>query len=129
MTNLLQELEFVPLCERRKHQRLTFLYKLVNDKVPAMPSQDFITFNRPKRAKAFEDYIDENIVRRRTTNNDISLSIPDSTTPEYRASFFIRTIIDWNHFTTPVVHAPSVEAFKDALAQQSRTISTSGVTC
>ncbi len=127
MTRILEDLDFISLQDRRKNLRLAFLYKLTNNQIPAMPPQDFITSyhleqrERPQRnikAKEFPDYEYENIVQKRTIKNDIPLSIPDSTCTQFRESYFVRTIIDWNQLENNVVHANSLEAFKSALAKR-----------
>ena len=49
MTKMLEELDLKPLHQRRKDLRLTFLYKIVEGLVPAVPSEDYLTPQRNKR--------------------------------------------------------------------------------
>jgi hypothetical protein len=44
--------------------------------------------------------------------------IPSSKTQKFSNSFFVKTIIDWNHLEDSVVCATSVESFKSALTNR-----------
>jgi hypothetical protein len=65
VTNMLKDLELKPLQERRKHIRLTMLYKVVEGLVPAIASEE--TRNKRKRkAKQYEGFETLNIIDRQT---------------------------------------------------------------
>ena len=62
---MLKKLELPSLQERRRHQRLTFLYKVVEGHVPANNIEHYLKSQRVKRticAKEFEDYAYKNLV-------------------------------------------------------------------
>jgi len=46
----------------------------------------------------------------------IPLSSEGTSSEPYRHSFFVRTIIDWNHLEDDIVDAPSTEALRERLA-------------
>ena len=49
------------------------------------------------------------------------MKIPDSKTEQYKNSFFVRTVADWNKLEDTAVTADSVTAFSSALSGQSTT--------
>ncbi|KAH3691808.1 hypothetical protein DPMN_192339 [Dreissena polymorpha] len=70
VTEMLRKLELPPLQDRRRAQRLTLLYKVVEGHVPTI--ERYLKPLRPKRtsrAKQYEDYIDHNIVCNLVNNN------------------------------------------------------------
>ena len=100
---------------------LLLMYKVVEGLVPALPTDNINKLARPKRnikAKHFKDCITSNIVEKRTCNNTNRLELPDYKKQQYQHSFFVDTIIHWNHLPNSVVHANSLEAFKTALRNQ-----------
>ena len=48
-------------------------------------------------------------------NNSKNLTVIRGNTQQYNNSFFIRSIVDWNHLDEEADSAKSVEAFKTAL--------------
>jgi len=42
--------------------------------------------------------------------------VPSFHTEQYRHSFFVKTVIDWNHLADDIVDVPSCEAFRNRLA-------------
>ncbi|MCS5550755.1 MAG: reverse transcriptase domain-containing protein [Gammaproteobacteria bacterium] len=118
ISKMKKELDLETLEERRHSLRLILMYKVVEGLVPALPTSQFVNFTRPKRkikTRTYSDHITSNILEKRVCHNTKGLSIPDSRTPQYQNSFFVGTIIHWNHLPDSVVHASSVEAFKTAL--------------
>ena len=59
-----------------------------------------------------------NPVEKQKTNNTKCSTIPNSMTAQYQNSFFVDTVIRWNHLPDTVAYAKSLEAFKTALAAQ-----------
>jgi hypothetical protein len=53
-------------------------------------------------------------------NNTRALIIPTGRSKQYNYSFFVKTVIDWNHLPDEVVQASSLEAFKTALNEHRR---------
>ena len=120
MTKMLEELNLPTLATRRQQQRLIFFYKVVEGQIPAIPSEDFVKFNKPKRlirAKTYSDCETTNIVQSSVRNNSRSVVIPNCKTDQYRHSFFVRTSIDWNHLEEDTVRATKLEDFKAAIVQ------------
>jgi hypothetical protein len=58
-----------------------------------------------------------NIMENRTSNNTRSFKIPFAHTEQFKNSFFIKTLVDWNYLEDRIVHARTVEHFKTALQQ------------
>ena len=116
-----KELELETLEERRQSLRLILMYKVVEGLVPALPTDTFVTFSKSKRQikpKTFRDCVSINPVEKHKTNNAKCLTIPNSRTAQYQNSFFVDTVIRWNHLPDTVACAKSLEAFKTALADQ-----------
>ena len=87
--------------------------------MPAMRSDQFFkpknSNKRQIRSKQFENCEKSNIVERSVTNNSRSFQVPRSYAEQYRNSFFVKTIEDWNHLGEESVKAASVETFKNSL--------------
>ena len=118
ITAMRKELELDTLEERRTSLRLILMYKVVEGLVPALPPDSFIKFAKPKRQirpKIFKEHLTNNIVEKHVFNNSRGLVIQNSRTTQYRHSFFVDTCIHWNQLPDSVVHADSVEGFKNAL--------------
>ena len=119
VTEMLEDLNLPPLQQRRKQQRLTTLYKIIEGHIPALPPGDFLTpadTNKRKiKPKIFPGFETKNIVKKYTYNNSRGYIIPDHSTEQYKCSFFVRTVADWNELAEKVVQAGSVTAFSAAL--------------
>ena len=121
ITRMREDLELETLEERRLSLRLILMCKVVEVLVPTLPTDHFVKLARPKRiikAKHFEDCITSNIVEKRTCNNTKGLELPDYKKQQYQHSFFMDTVIHWNHLPNSVVHANSLEALMTALRNQ-----------
>ena len=121
---MLQELNLPPLQERRKQQRLTTLYKTVKGHIPAMPPENFLMpadRNRriihPTTFNQFKDCSYDNTIARQEIRNSCGQKIPNSKTEQYKNSFFVRTVADWNKLEDTVVTADSVTAFSSAVGR------------
>ena len=121
--HVLQELNLPPLQERRKPQQLTTLYKIVKGHIPAMPSENFLTSADTEKSKkntsdgTFKDCSYDNTIARHEIRNSCGLKIPDSKTEQYKNSFFVRTVADWNKLEDTVVTVDSVTAFSSAVGR------------
>ena len=116
--------ELPSLQDRRKAIRLTFMYKVVEGLVPAMPTNNFLTFNRPGRqirSRRDPNFISKNAIDNYIRNNTRSIKIPDSRTDQYRHSFFVQTAVDWNHLPDDVVYSKSIDIFKKHLERNPNT--------
>ena len=115
VSQMLAELNLPPLQDRRKANRLIFLYKVVEGLVPAMQSHDYLTSIRGKRLikpKEYTDCVTSNIIDKQSTNNSKCFKTLQCTSEIYKYSFFPRTIIDWNHLDDNIVRADTVDGFR-----------------
>ena len=120
ITSTLQSLELSSLENRRSTNRLIFMYKVVEGLVPAIPPNEFLKPSRQKRqvkVKNFENCETKNILDRHISNNDRGYIVEHCKTEQLKQSFFVRTVVEWNHLNTATVRAETVESFKQALPQ------------
>ena len=118
MTRMLEDLDLQPLQQRRKELRLTFLYKIAEGLIPAIPKDTYLKSQRKGRKiieRNLDDYVHSNAVSKYVTNNTRCFVIPQGSTEIYKQSFFVKTISDWNRLRDNVVMAGSVEQFKTQL--------------
>ena len=99
VTNMLEELAWTTLEERRVNDRLTMMYKIHNNLAP-LSKQAYIT----------------QVTQSTRATHPHSYQMPYSRTETHRQSFFPRTIKNWNSLPTDIVAAPSVGAFRNRLA-------------
>ena len=74
--------------------------------------------NRSKRkikAKRFDDCESKNLVTKYSYNNSRGYIVPDANKEQYRCSFFVQTVAEWNQLEEQVVQAGSVAAFLAAM--------------
>jgi hypothetical protein len=121
VTRMLQDLNLLPLEERRRQLRLSLLYKITEDLIPALPPHNFLVSANTRRRKIrptrFEGFQSTNIVARQAMNNTRGFRIPDSRTEQYRSSFFVKTIVEWNQLSEAAVTTGSTSAFTSALGR------------
>ena len=105
--HMLKEPNLPPLQKRRKQQRLTTFYNIMKGHIPAMPPENFLTpadrSRRRIRPTTFKDCSYDNSIARQEIRNSCGLKIPDSKTEQYKNSFFVRTVADWNKLEDTVV--------------------------
>jgi ribonucleases P/MRP protein subunit RPP40 len=99
VTDMLNNLKWTSLADRRKHARLSLLYKIHNKFLP-------INFNNMHLLNPNTAHI-----------NNATYHIPKSFTNAYNNSFLPRTIIDWNALPNSVVQQSSLNSFKMALTK------------
>ena len=64
-------------------------------------------------------YKSDNIVEKRSVNNDRGFIIEQCKSEQLKTLFFfIKTIIEWNHLETAVAHAETVEGFRTLISQR-----------
>ncbi|XP_053390995.1 uncharacterized protein LOC128553836 [Mercenaria mercenaria] len=118
VTNMLESLKLTPLQDRRRTSRLVFLYKVAGGLVPAIHPSDYlqtVTRKRQIRAKSYSDFQVSNIVEKQVINNTRGFSVKHCKSEQLKNSFFVKTIIEWNHLDDRVVRAETTEGFKSAL--------------
>ena len=118
VTDMIQNLELLPLQERRRHHRLTFLYKIVKGHIPAINIDDYLKQQRQKRtirAVQMNDYVHNNIIERQINNNDQCFENIYCKSDNYKNSFFVRTVPDWNSLNNVQCSSSTVNTFKSNL--------------
>ena len=114
------ELNLPPLQDRRKANRVTFFFKMVEGLVPAMQSHDFLTPIRGNchiKSKQYTDCVTSNTIDKQSTNNSTCkcFKIFQCNSETYKNSFFPRTIVDWNHLANNFVRTDTVDSFRKAV--------------
>ena len=59
----------------------------------------------------------DSTIARHEIRNSCGFRIPDSKTEQYKNSFFVRTVADWNKLEDTVVTVDSVTAFSSAVGR------------
>ena len=113
VTKMLETNNLSPLHLRRRDLRLTLLYKISQGLLPSIKADTYLTPIQNKRqisAKQFPDFASNNIVANHQNVNSKGFDVPYATTPQYKNSFFVRTLKEWNSLHEDVISAPSVES-------------------
>ena len=120
---MLSDLNLTTLQLRRRNLRLSFLFKIADGLIPAIPPHINLEQNINKRkikARTFDDCVSKNIVEQYVTNNTRSFKTPSNKgTDQYKFSFFLRTIPEWNGLANHIVTAGSLDIFKTRLSSDS----------
>jgi hypothetical protein len=95
VTNMLSQLKWIPLQERRLNIRLCLFYKTVYGLV-AIPSAQYLT----------------PLVRQSRHYNTMAYKIFSPNSDYYKYSFFPRTVTAWNVLPDKTVKVSTLEAFK-----------------
>ena len=123
VTEMLANEKLEPLKHRRRHLRLALLFKIIEEKIPALPPADFLTPKPQTRRKIkptyYPDHVTTNIVTNQAHNNTRPYTVPRGRTDQYKHSFFVQTVLDWNHLDNTTVTCSTVEAFRSRLATTS----------
>lgn len=99
VSEMLQELNWPSLQQRREVLRLVLLYKMHQGKV-IFDTSPYIT----------------PVLRATRHTHQQGYQVPASTTEYHRHSFFPRTVKVWNSLPPDIISAPSAEAFRRHLA-------------
>ena len=95
---MLRELNWLPLKERRRDIRLAFLFQIIKGGV-AVQAEDYLT-----KADSRTRNLHAHKYRHINSNSD-----------QFKNSFFVRTIPQWNDLTEASVNADTARAFKASL--------------
>ena len=101
----MRDLGLPTLEERRRQLRLTFLYKVVEGHIPAINIEHYLKSQRPKRtirAKQYEDFVTKNIIENSVCSNSKCFKPIITKTENYRNSFFLKTVYDWNKLSEDI---------------------------
>ncbi len=91
VTNIIQQLGWLPLQERRRHARLIMFYKIHKGKVH-MTTEHLLPPSRLTR-----------------NMHPLSYQVPSCSSDYRKFSFYPRTIRDWNGLPAPVAESESLE--------------------
>ena len=92
---MIDQLQWPSLKQRRKESRLAMLYKIINSKV-AIDQQKY--FSKPTRTSRHSQHH--------------TLAIPSARKDSRKWSFFINTVRDWNNLPPDITSAASLETFE-----------------
>ena len=101
VTQMLKDLEWTSLQDRRMHHKLTLLYKITNELV-AIPAETHLT-RSDTRTRA---------------NHCFKYKHYNTRTTQFKNSFFPSTIPIWNNLTSACAEAETLTAFKSQLQRQ-----------
>ena len=99
VTDMLDDLNWPLLTNRRKQSRLTMLYK-INNNLVSISKDNLIP---PHRLNT-------------RYKHDLNFQIPFAKKNIYKYSFYPRTIKDWNALPYDIAHAPTLNSFKNSLS-------------
>ena len=99
------------------------LYKIAEGHVPAFPpDKTLVKMPKSRRRitpKRFEGFETTNIIAKYAVNNSRGFIIPENEgTEQYRSSFFVKTIIEWNELPESVVQSNTVASFSAAVSRE-----------
>ena len=114
---MLEDLKLPILQQQRIESRLVMLYKVLRGTVPAINADEFLIPLRNKKIKPRipTDFQTTNFVQRYSVNHTECFKIPDSQTDQFKNSFFIRTISEWNQLEECQIGAETVNSFRTAV--------------
>ena len=119
VTEMLISLRLPTLQDLHRDQTLSLMYKVVKGHVPAINKDDYIQPQKQRRAiraAPFKDYEHKNIVENYSTNNPKCYKPIPAKTENFKNSFFVRTIYDWNKLDDSVINSDSVNSFRNRLS-------------
>ena len=116
--DLVADLKWQTLEERRRALRLALLYKIIKEDIAVpMKEVDLVFSSRPIRyTKANRR---KNIDSKNTVANKQKLNKCGWSTDEYRYSYSLRTATQWNELPNSTVEADSEALFKSLLLPSS----------
>ena len=125
---LQQQLKLPTLQDLRKAIRLTFMYKVVEGLVLTMPPEKFIKHQRSKRLiwpRKDQNFTYQNTTVGNLTSNNTKcfvLHVLETSTEQFKNSFFIKTAAEWNRLKDQTVQAKSIDSFKSSLIKEMNII-------
>ena len=96
------------------------MYNVVNELIPALPPSNFLQPVEQRRKVKIpthlKDYIaDTTATDRLVYNHPRCYVVPHSKTDQYKHSFFVATVLDWNHLEECVAGSGGVGDFRSNL--------------
>ena len=117
ITSMLRRHNIPTLESRRRENRLAMMHKLANDGVPALPKSVFLVPAKPRKQLKTPHHLkdfqtDTSAIDRLIYNHPNCFVVPSSKTEQYENSFFVKTILEWNHLDKCVAGSKSPEEFR-----------------
>ena len=103
VTKMMSDLNWRPLQLRRRDSRLILLYKIINNLVAIPPDKHLVPKNQNYHLRA---------------KNQKQFHTKSANVDNFKFSFFVRTIKEWNDLSEEIVSCQSVNTFKAALQQR-----------
>ena len=122
VTNMLRNHDIPSLETRRKETRLNMMFRVERNLLPALPLSEFLKAAKPRRKikppSHLKDYVaDTTALERLVYNHPNCFIVPESKTDQYKHSFFVQTVLEWNHLDECVVGSSSPGDFRINLSQ------------
>ena len=119
ITGMLRDLDLRSLQERRRGLRLTFLFRVVEGMVPAMPVSKFLEpvgrdkrrVRLPPRYRSVDFESGSATVASLQTNHNQCFKTIQCKTATYQNSFFPKTVPEWNQLNEHIIDSPTVRVF------------------
>ena len=103
---MLKDLDLPTLQQRRKELRLTFLFKIAEGLVPAIPSDRYLTPIKNKRNikgnPKYKDYVHDNKVEKYKTTNTRPFKIPESRNSQQYIHSLFKQFVTGTDWTIPL---------------------------
>ena len=106
---------YLRLQQRHIESRLVILYKVMRGMIPAINADEFLIPLRNKRnikPRLCSDFQTTNFVQRYSVNHTECFKIPESKSDQFKNSFFVRTVSDWNQLEECHIRAETVNGFR-----------------
>ena len=110
-----------PLEERRRQLRLSMLYNIAKGLVPSLPADAFLTaanINRRRIRPGHHLRVVRNSQHSKMSSKQQQPLLQNTKTDQYRGSFFVKTVIEWNTLTDDTINLPTPNAFSSAVGRQ-----------
>ena len=117
---MLDFLDLPPLEERRRQLRLAMLYKIAKGLVPALPADTFLTAANINRRRIQSGHHLRGVrnSQHSTKSSKQQPLLQNTKTDQYRGSFFVKTVIEWNTLTDDIINLPTLNPFSSAVGRQ-----------
>ena len=107
VTQALQELNWPSLETRRKHSRLTHIYKAINTDTSTVKIPTYFSQRNNDNTRSTRNHHPQKFIN------------PHTRTNIYKHSFFPRSIREWNALPNRVINSLSIDQFKRVLGRES----------
>lgn len=122
VTKMLEDLNLPSLQNRRQQNRLCQMYKVAGGLVPGLPAEEHLTEIRGRRKiipKKNTAFVTSNPVTKFCRNNSRAYAIPPASCDQYKNSFFVKTVTEWNQLEDKTVLSDTAEIFRSRVSSPS----------